>query len=183
MNLEGRSIYSDLFKADTTIYYHLNNYNQIYTISANNLTPQLYAVIPEQASNDRIPAEEVVLPEDRLAYCKKNNLYEDVMNFNVLHNGHTIYAEMYTFQNMDLLLYNIDNGKTYRIDDGLPQRIFGNDRNTQYKFLTVSSLPELMQDEKIKNNKYLYDQISEIASFVKEDDNPIVVEIEIKKKA
>lgn len=58
-------------------------------------------------------------------------LYINMLNFNVLHNGSTIYAEMITENNVETFLYDTDTQTTYLVDNGLDGCIVGSHKDYQ----------------------------------------------------
>ena len=170
--------YSHLFKIDTTLYFHTDFNNIVYSISTTDLIPKPYATLTNQCTAKKINS----LPGSEIdGFCTGEKLYINMLNFNVLHNGSTIYAEMITENNVETFLYNIDTQITYLVDNGLDGCIVGSYKDYQYKYITPSQIEYYLQDENIKKNKLLYEKITDLSSIIKEDDNPVIVEIQIKK--
>lgn len=172
-------IYSHLFKIDTTIYFHTDFNNMVYKISSHNLTPQPYATIVNQCMAKNIKS---LSESDIDKYCMNQNLYINTLNFNVLHNGHTIYAEMIKEGTVDCFLYDIENATIYSMDNGIDGSIVGSSDNYQYKYITPGSIEYHLQAESVIKNKPLYNKLIDISSTIQEEDNPIIIEIEIKKR-
>lgn len=171
--------YSHLFKIDTTIYFHTDFNNIVYTISTNNLIPKPYATLTNQCTAEKIKS----ISESKIdEFCMGKRMYINMLNFNVLHNGSTIYAEMITENNVETFLYDVDKQTCYRVDNGLNGCIVGSFNDFQYKYVTPSQIEYFLHDESIKNNKSLYNKINDVLLITKEEDNPIIVEIQIKKK-
>lgn len=172
--------YSHLFKTDSTIYFHTDFNHTVYRISGNDLTPKPYAIISHQCTADKIKP----LSESEInSYCMSQNLYINMLNFNALHEGHTLYAEMITENDVEAFLYNVDNHKIYRVNNGINGCISGSSENYQYKSITPGSIEYHLQDESVIKNKPLYEKLTQLASTIQEEDNPVIVEIEIKKKS
>lgn len=172
--------YSHIFKADTTLYFHTDFNDTVYAVSPSSLIPYPFAILNNLCTANQIKS----LPESEIeAFCTAKNLYLNMLNFHVLHNGSTIYAEMITANDVEPFLYNIENRTIYRVDNGLDGCIVGYYQNCHYKYITPSQIEYLLQDEGIQNNKPLYEQLIELSSVVQEEDNPIIVEIQINKKS
>ena len=169
--------YSHLFKTDTTIYFHTDFNNIVYSISINNLTPKPYATLINQCTAKRINSLPVSKIDD---FCMGEKLYINMLNFNVLHNGSTIYAEMITENNVETFLYDTDTQTTYLVDNGLDGCIVGSHKDYQYKYITPSQIDYYLQNENVKKNKPLYEKLNDLSSTIKEEDNPVIVEIQIK---
>ena len=169
--------YSHLFKTDTTIYFHTDFNNIVYSISINNLTPKPYATLINQCTAKRINSLPVSKIDD---FCMGEKLYINMLNFNVLHNGSTIYAEMITENNVETFLYDTDTQTTYLVDNGLDGCIVGSHKDYQYKYITPSQIDYYLKNENVKKNKPLYEKLNDLSSTIKEEDNPVIVEIQIK---
>lgn len=172
--------YSRLFKTDSIIYFHTDFNNTVFFISENDLIPKPYATIINQCTAEKIKS---MPKEDIDAFCTNQNLYINMLNFNVLHQGHTIYAEMITENTVEAFLYNIDNRTTYRVDNGLDGCVVGSYKNNQFKYITPSSIDYYLKKENVLKNKILYEKLMQISSVIEEEDNPIIIEIEIRKKS
>lgn len=49
-----------------------------------------------------------------------------------------------------------------------------------YKYITPSQIDYYLQNENVKKNKPLYEKLNDLSSTIKEEDNPVIVEIQIK---
>lgn len=172
--------YSQLFKTDSIIYFHTDFNHTVFFISENDLTPKPYATIVNQCTAEKIRS----MSKEKIdVFCTNQHLYINMLNFNVLHQGHTIYAELITENTVEVFLYNIDNCTTYRVDNGLDGCIVGSYKNNQFKYITPSSIDYYLKKENVLKNKILHEKLIQISSVVEEEDNPIIIEIEIRKRS